>query len=126
MLKGVTGSGKTFTMANVIQAVNRPTLVTSHNKSLADQLYRELKEFFPHNAVHFFISDYALCQPQTYIPRYDRYYEKIAVLDNVLTRHRLAAVTAAISRRDVIVVSSVSCLFDIGSANGRRWANVCW
>ena len=115
VLQGVTGSGKTFTMANMIQAAQRPTLVLSHNKTLADQLYREFKGFFPHNAVQLFISDYTLFQPQVYTPQCDRYIDKRAALDEKLTRHRIAAAISAISRPDVIVVCSVSCLFDIGS-----------
>ena len=115
VLQGVTGSGKTFTMASLIQAAQRPTLVLSHNKTLADQLYREFKGFFPHNAVQLFISDYTFFQPQVYTPRRDSYIDKRAALDEKLTRHRIAAAISAISRPDVIVVCSVSCLFDIGS-----------
>ncbi|MGO8745680.1 MAG: excinuclease ABC subunit UvrB [Thermoguttaceae bacterium] len=115
VLQGVTGSGKTFSMANVIQAAQRPTLVISHNKTLANQLYREFQEFFPLNTVELFHSDYDFFQPQVYNPRHDRYIDKRAAIDSRITRHRIAAVTAAISRRDLIVVSTVSCLFHIGS-----------
>jgi excinuclease ABC subunit B len=115
ILHGITGSGKTETMANVIQAVQRPALVMSHNKTLARQLYREFKALFPHNAVHFFISDYLYFRPQTYVPPRDRYIDKRAALDEVLTFHRTAAAMALLARRDTIVVASVSCIFDIGS-----------
>ena len=114
ILHGITGSGKTRTMASVIQEVQRPTLVISHNKTLARQLYREFKSLFPRNAVRLFISDYLYFVPQTYRPRSDRYNDKRAVLDDVLTRQRNAAAMSALSRRDVIVVASVSCIFDIG------------
>ena len=102
-------------MAGVIQAVQRPSLIISHNKTLARQLYSEFKALFPRNAVHYFISDYLYFWPQTYRPRTDKYNDKRAALDAVLTHHRLAAATAALARRDTIVVSSVSCIFDIGS-----------
>jgi len=112
---GVTGSGKTFTMANVIQAVQRPTLVLSHNKTLAAQLYSEFKEFFPHNAVHYFVSYYDYYQPEAYIPQRDIYIEKDASINQEIDRLRLAATSALVSRRDVIIVASVSCIYGLGS-----------
>jgi excinuclease ABC subunit B len=112
---GVTGSGKTFTMANVIQAVQRPTLVLSHNKTLAAQLYGEFKEFFPHNAVHYFVSYYDYYQPEAYIPQRDIYIEKDASINQEIDRLRLAATSALVSRRDVIIVASVSCIYGLGS-----------
>ena len=115
VLMGVTGSGKTFTMANVIQAVQRPTLVLSHNKTLAAQLYSEFKEFFPHNAVHYFVSYYDYYQPEAYIPQRDIYIEKDASINQDIDRLRLAATSALVSRRDVIIVASVSCIYGLGS-----------
>jgi len=115
VLMGVTGSGKTFTMANVIQAVDRPTLVLSHNKTLAAQLYSEFKEFFPHNAVHYFVSYYDYYQPEAYIPQRDIYIEKDASINEEIDRLRLSATSALVSRRDVIVVASVSCIYGLGS-----------
>ncbi len=115
VLLGVTGSGKTFTMANVIQAVQRPTLVLSHNKTLAAQLYGEFKEFFPHNAVHYFVSYYDYYQPEAYIPQRDIYIEKDASINEEIDRLRLAATSALVSRRDVIIVASVSCIYGLGS-----------
>ena len=115
VLMGVTGSGKTFTMANVIQAVQRPTLVLSHNKTLAAQLYSEFKEFFPHNAVHYFVSYYDYYQPEAYIPQRDIYIEKDASINQEIDRLRLAATSALVSRRDVIIVASVSCIYGLGS-----------
>ncbi|MCA9172331.1 MAG: DEAD/DEAH box helicase family protein, partial [Planctomycetales bacterium] len=109
VLKGVTGSGKTFTMANVIQRVQRPTLVISHNKTLAAQLYAEFKEFFPHNAVHYFVSYYDYYQPEAYIPQRDIYIEKDASINSEIDRLRLASTSALVSRRDVVIVASVSC-----------------
>lgn len=114
-LMGVTGSGKTFTMANVIARVNKPTLVMSHNKTLAAQLYEEFKALFPHNAVCYFVSYYDYYQPEAYIPQRDIYIEKDAARNDDLDRLRLEATTALISRRDVIVVASVSCIFGLGS-----------
>ena len=110
VLKGVTGSGKTFTMANLIAAWGRPTLVLSHNKTLAAQLYSELKGFFPENAVEYFISYYDYYQPEAYIPQTDTYIEKDASVNEEIERYRLAATNALIARRDVVVVSSVSCI----------------
>lgn len=115
VLLGVTGSGKTFTMANVIQAINRPTLVISHNKTLAAQLYGEFKEFFPHNAVEYFVSYYDYYQPEAYIPQTDVYIEKDSSINDRLDRLRLAATTSLMSRRDVIIVASVSCIYNLGS-----------
>ncbi|MBL9090140.1 MAG: excinuclease ABC subunit UvrB [Planctomycetaceae bacterium] len=115
VLMGVTGSGKTFTMANVIQAMNRPTLVLSHNKTLAAQLYGEFKEFFPNNAVHYFVSYYDYYQPEAYIPQRDIYIEKDASINQAIDRLRLAATSALMSRRDVVIVASVSSIYGLGS-----------
>jgi len=115
VLMGVTGSGKTFTMANVIQNVGRPTLVLSHNKTLAAQLYSEFKGFFPANAVHYFVSYYDYYQPEAYIPQRDIYIEKDASINQEIDRLRLAATSALVSRRDVIIVASVSCIYGLGS-----------
>ena len=114
-LLGVTGSGKTFTMANVIQALGLPTLVISHNKTLAAQLYSEFKEFFPNNAVEYFVSYYDYYQPEAYIPSHDIYISKEATINEDIDRLRLASTSSVISRRDVIIVASVSCLFGLGS-----------
>jgi len=115
VLLGATGTGKTFTMANVITRVNRPTLVISHNKTLAAQLFEEFKELFPHNAVSYFVSYYDYYQPEAYIPQRDIYIEKDASRNEDLDRLRLSATTNLISRRDVIVVASVSCIYGLGS-----------
>ena len=115
VLMGVTGSGKTFTMANVIQAVQKPTLVLSHNKTLAAQLYSEFKEFFPRNAVHYFVSYYDYYQPEAYIPQRDIYIEKDASINEEIDRFRLASTSALVSRRDCIIVASVSCIYGLGS-----------
>jgi excinuclease ABC subunit B len=120
VLMGVTGSGKTFTMANVIQQVQRPVLVMSHNKTLAAQLYSEFKEFFPHNAVHYFVSYYDYYQPEAYIPQRDIYIEKDAAINQQIERLRLAATSALVSRPDVIIVASVSCIYGLGSAEDYR------
>ena len=120
VLMGVTGSGKTFTMANVIQHLQRPVLVMSHNKTLAAQLYAEFKEFFPHNAVHYFVSYYDYYQPEAYIPQRDIYIEKDAAINQQIERLRLAATSALVSRRDVIIVASVSCIYGLGSAEDYR------
>ena len=115
-LLGVTGSGKTFTMANVIQKVQRPTLILSHNKTLAAQLYSEMKGFFPDNSVQYFVSYYDYYQPEAYIPTSDKYIEKDLMINDEIDRLRLSTVSALLSgRRDVIVVSSVSCLYGIGN-----------
>ena len=116
VLLGVTGSGKTFTMANVIEKVQRPTLILSHNKTLAAQLYSEFKQFFPDNAVEYFVSYYDYYQPEAYIPSADKYIEKDLMINDEIDRLRLATTSALLSgRRDVIVVSSVSCLYGIGN-----------
>ncbi len=114
-LLGVTGSGKTFTMANLIERCQRPTLVISHNKTLAAQLYEELKTFFPENAVEYFVSYYDYYQPEAYIPQTDTYIAKDALINDGLERLRLSATGSLVERRDVIVVSSVSCLYGLGS-----------
>lgn len=115
VLLGVTGSGKTFTMANVISNLNRPTLVISHNKTLAGQLYQELRDFFPDNAVCYFVSYYDYYQPEAYIPQTDTYIEKEVEINEEIDKLRLAATTNLLSRKDVIVVASVSCIYNIGS-----------
>ncbi|HOM24567.1 MAG TPA: excinuclease ABC subunit UvrB [Thermosynergistes sp.] len=113
-LMGVTGSGKTFTIANVIAAVQRPTLVIAHNKTLAAQLYSEFKEFFPHNAVHYFVSYYDYYQPEAYVPEHDLYIEKDASINERIEKLRLATTKSLLERRDVIVVASVSCIYGLG------------
>lgn len=116
VLLGVTGSGKTFTMANVIQQVKRPTLILSHNKTLAAQLYSEFKQFFPENSVQYFVSYYDYYQPEAYIPTVDKYIEKDLAINDEIEKLRLATVSALLSgRRDVVVISSVSCLFGMGN-----------
>ncbi|UCB57527.1 MAG: excinuclease ABC subunit UvrB [Candidatus Omnitrophota bacterium] len=114
-LLGVTGSGKTFTLANVIARANLPTLVISHNKTLAAQLYSEFKDFFPHNAVEYFVSYYDYYQPEAYIPQTDTYIEKDASINDELDRLRLSATSSLMTRSDVIVVTSVSCIYNLGS-----------
>ena len=114
-LLGVTGSGKTFTMANVIQQLDRPALVVSHNKTLAAQLYSEFKQFFPHNAVEYFVSYYDYYQPEAYIPQTDTYIAKDSAINEQIEKLRLSATSALLSRRDVIVVASVSCIYGLGS-----------
>ena len=120
VLMGVTGSGKTFTMANCIARIGRPTLVLSHNKTLAAQLYAEFRDFFPHNAVHYFVSYYDYYQPEAYIPQRDIYIEKDAAINKEIDRLRLAATSALVSRRDVVVVASVSCIYGLGSPDDYR------
>ena len=120
ILQGVTGSGKTFTMANLIAKWNRPTLILSHNKTLAAQLFSELREFFPENAVEYFISYYDYYQPEAYIPQTDTYIEKDASINEEIERYRLAATNALIARKDVIVVSSVSCIYGLGESDEYR------
>src|SRR5258707_8085103 len=115
VLLGVTGSGKTFTMANVIAKLQRPTLVLSHNKTLAAQLFAEFREFFPHNAVSYFVSYYDYYQPEAYIPQRDIYIEKDASINQEIDRLRLSATSAVVSRRDTIVVATVSCIYGLGS-----------
>jgi excinuclease ABC subunit B len=115
VLLGVTGSGKTFTLANVIKSVNKPTLVISHNKTLAAQLYAEFKGFFPNNAVEYFVSYFDYYQPEAYIPRTDTYIEKDSSINDEIERLRLSTMSALFSRQDVVVVASVSCIYGIGS-----------
>jgi excinuclease ABC subunit B len=119
-LLGVTGSGKTFTMANVIAQYGKPALVMSHNKTLAAQLYAEFKEFFPHNAVRYFVSYYDYYQPEAYIPQRDIYIEKDASINEEIERLRLASTSALVSRQDVVVVASVSCIYGLGSPDDYR------
>ena len=114
-LLGVTGSGKTFTMANVIAKVNKPTLVIAHNKTLAAQLAQEYKEFFPNNAVHYFVSYYDYYQPEAYMPVTDTYIEKDAQINEEIDRLRHASTQSLLTRRDVIIVASVSCIYGLGS-----------
>ena len=114
-LKGVTGSGKTYTMAKVIEQLQRPTLIMSHNKTLAAQLYREFKDFFPDNAVEYFVSYYDYYQPEAYVPSKDLYIEKDSSINEEIDRLRLSATTSLASRRDVVVVSTVSAIYGLGS-----------
>ncbi|MBQ5673501.1 MAG: DEAD/DEAH box helicase family protein, partial [Lachnospiraceae bacterium] len=113
-LLGVTGSGKTFTMANVIAALNRPTLIISHNKTLAGQLYSEMKEFFPENAVEYFVSYYDYYQPEAYVPQSDTYIAKDSSVNDEIDKLRLSATAALVERQDVIVIASVSCIYGLG------------
>jgi len=115
VLLGVTGSGKTFTMANVIQEIQKPTLIISHNKTLAAQLYQEFRDFFPQNAVSYFVSYYDYYQPEAYIPQSDTYIEKEAEINEEIDKLRLSATTNLLTRKDVIVVASVSCIYNLGS-----------
>ncbi len=126
VLLGATGTGKTFTIASVIEKVQKPALVMAHNKTLAAQLYAEFKEFFPENAVEYFVSYYDYYQPEAYVPRHDLYIEKDADINEEIERLRLAATTALMSRKDVIIVASVSCIYGIGNpeAYGRVVINV--
>ncbi|MDD7416246.1 MAG: DEAD/DEAH box helicase family protein, partial [Spirochaetales bacterium] len=110
-LKGVTGSGKTFTMAKIIEKVQKPTLVISHNKTLAAQLYKEFKNFFPNNAVEYFVSYYDYYQPEAYVPARDLYIEKDASINDEIDRMRLSATYSLMERRDVIVIATVSCIY---------------
>lgn len=114
-LEGVTGSGKTFTISNIIQQYGRPTIVISHNKTLAAQLYAELKNFFPENAVEYFVSYYDYYQPEAYIPGTDTFIEKDASINDEIERLRLAATDSLVNRKDVIIVASVSCIYGLGS-----------
>src|SRR5688500_479347 len=114
-LMGVTGSGKTFTMANVIKELAKPTLVISHNKTLAAQLYQEFRAFFPKNAVEYFVSYYDYYQPEAYVPTTDTYIEKDSNINAEIEKLRLRATAALVSRKDVIVVSSVSCIYGLGT-----------
>src|SRR5687767_13421585 len=115
VLLGATGTGKTFTIASVIQEVQKPALVMAHNKTLAAQLYAEFKEFFPENAVSYFVSYYDYYQPEAYVARQDLYIEKETEINEEIERLRLAATTALLSRRDVLIVASVSCIYGLGS-----------
>ena len=114
-LLGVTGSGKTFTMANVIAALGKPTLVLSHNKTLAAQLYSEMKEFFPENAVEYFVSYYDYYQPEAYVASTDTYIAKDSSVNDEIDKLRLSATASLSERQDVVIVSSVSCIYGIGS-----------
>ena len=113
-LLGVTGSGKTFTMANVIERVQKPTLILSHNKTLAAQLYGEFKSFFPDNAVEYFVSYYDYYQPEAYVPSTDTYIAKDSAINDEIDKMRHSATSALIERKDVVVVSSVSCIYGLG------------
>src|SRR5579872_4822537 len=115
VLLGVTGSGKTFSMANVIRNIQKPTLIISHNKTLAGQLYQEFRDFFPDNAVCYFVSYYDYYQPEAYIPQSDTYIEKEAEINEEIDKLRLSATTNLLTRKDVIVVASVSCIYNLGS-----------
>ena len=114
-LLGVTGSGKTFTMANIIAALNKPTLIIAHNKTLAGQLYGEMKEFFPENAVEYFVSYYDYYQPEAYVPSTDTYIAKDSAVNEEIDKLRLSATASLTERRDVVVVASVSCIYGLGS-----------
>ena len=114
-LLGVTGSGKTFTMANVIAQLNKPTLILAHNKTLAAQLYSEFKAFFPHNAVEYFVSYYDYYQPEAYVPSTDTYIEKDSAINDEIDKLRHSATAALTERSDVIIISSVSCIYGLGS-----------
>lgn len=115
VLLGATGTGKTFTIASVIQELQKPALIMAHNKTLAAQLYAEFKEFFPENAVSYFVSYYDYYQPEAYVPRHDLFIEKETEINEEIERMRLAATTALVSRRDVIIVASVSCIYGLGN-----------
>ena len=121
-LLGATGTGKSFSIANVIQKIQKPTLVMAPNKTLAAQLYQELKQFFPHNAVHYFVSYYDYYQPEAYLPTTAMYIEKDFSVNEEIERLRLAATHAIRTRRDVIIVATVSCIYGIG--NPEVWTNV--
>src|SRR5438552_18161027 len=114
-LLGVTGSGKTFTVANVVRDLDRPTLVISHNKTLAAQLYSEFKQFFPSNAVEYFVSYFDYYQPEAYIPRSDTYIEKDSSTNEAIDKLRLSTTRSLFERRDVLIVASISCIYGIGS-----------
>src|SRR5512135_3242245 len=126
VLLGATGTGKTFTIASIIEQIQKPALVMAHNKTLAAQLYAEFREFFPENAVEYFVSYYDYYQPEAYVPRHDLYIEKDADIKEEIERLRLAATTSLMSRRDVIIVASVSCIYGIGNpqAYGRVVINL--
>src|SRR6478752_3450232 len=115
ILLGVTGSGKTFSMAKIIEQTQRPALILAHNKTLAAQLYQEFKEFFPNNAVEYFVSYYDYYQPEAYVPRNDVYVEKTADVNEEIDKLRHAATRALLERKDVVIVASVSCIYGLGS-----------
>src|ERR1700734_2473667 len=115
VLLGVTGSGKTFTMAKVIEAANRPSIVLAHNKTLAAQLFHEFKGFFPQNAVEYFVSYYDYYQPEAYVPASDTYIEKESTINDELDKLRMSATRSLLERRDVIIIASVSCIYGLGS-----------
>ena len=115
VLLGVTGSGKTFTVANIIKKLQRPALIISHNKTLAAQLYQEFRDFFPDNAISYFVSYYDYYQPEAYIPSSDTYIEKDADINDLIDKLRLATTTNLSTRKDCVVISSVSCIYNIGS-----------
>ena len=115
VLLGGTGTGKTFSMANTIRNINKPTLIVSHNKTLAGQLYQEFRDFFPNNAVSYFVSYYDYYQPEAYVPQTDTYIEKESEINEEIDKLRLAATTNLLTRKDVIVVASVSCIYNLGS-----------
>src|SRR5499433_4477138 len=115
VLLGVTGSGKTFTMAAVIERINRPVLVMAHNKTLAAQLYQEFRSFFPQNAIEYFVSYYDYYQPEAYIPSTDTYIEKESTINDEIDRLRLSATRTLFERRDCVIVASVSCIYGLGS-----------
>jgi excinuclease ABC subunit B len=125
VLLGVTGSGKTFTLANVIEQVQKPTLVIVHNKTLAAQLYHEFKTFFPENAVAYFVSYYDYYQPEAYLPQTDTYIEKDSSINDAIDRMRHAATSALFQRNDVIIVASVSCIYGLGSPEAYHGMLVC-
>src|SRR5574339_280876 len=122
VLLGATGTGKTFTIASVIQELQKPALIMAHNKTLAAQLYAEFKEFFPENAVSYFVSYYDYYQPEAYVPRHDLYIEKETQINDEIGRLRLLAMSNLLSREDVIIVASVSCIYGIG--NPEAWGKV--
>jgi excinuclease ABC subunit B len=119
-LLGITGSGKTFVMANVINRLQKPTLILAHNKTLAAQLYGELKELFPHNRVEFFISFYDYYQPESYLPAQDMYIEKDSTVNDEIEKMRMHAVSSIVSRNDTIVVASISCIYSLGNPDDFR------
>ncbi|HSQ48473.1 MAG TPA: DEAD/DEAH box helicase family protein, partial [Candidatus Deferrimicrobiaceae bacterium] len=119
-LLGITGSGKTFVMANVIEKLQKPTLIIAHNKTLAAQLYGELKELFPHNRVEFFISFYDYYQPESYLPAQDMYIEKDSTVNDEIEKMRMHAVSSIVSRNDTIIVASISCIYSLGNPDDFR------
>src|SRR5699024_2687237 len=119
-LLGATGTGKTFTVSNVVEQINRPTLVMAHNKTLAGQLYSEFKEFFPDNAVEYFVSYYDYYQPEAYVPSTDTYIEKDASINDEIDKLRHSATSALFERNDVLIVASVSCIYGLGSPEEYR------